>query len=71
MITLISCHRPPSFFQHVYMDRDAQIEAIEKTFDDVKHTMEEHYSKKGVHPVEVIPILPDSDMWKFPCAQVG
>jgi RNA polymerase II-associated factor 1 len=53
------------------MDRDAQIEAIEKTFDDVKHTMEEHYSKKGVHPVEVIPILPDSDMWKFPCAQVG
>ena len=57
-------------FQHVYMDREAQIEAIEKTFEDVKMPMEEHYSKKGVYPVEVIPILPDSDMWKFPCAQV-
>ena len=52
------------------MDRDAQIDAIEKTFDDVKVDFEEHYSKKGVYPVEVIPILPDSDMWKFPCAQV-
>ncbi len=52
------------------MDREAQIEAIEKTFEDVKMPMEEHYSKKGVYPVEVIPILPDSEMWKFPCAQV-
>ena len=52
------------------MDREAQIEAIEKTFEDVKMPMEEHYSKKGVYPVEVIPILPDSDMWKFPCAQL-
>ena len=52
------------------MDREAQIEAIERTFEDVKIPMEEHYSKKGVYPVEVIPILPDSDMWKFPCAQV-
>jgi hypothetical protein len=33
--------------------------------------MEEHYTKKGVYPVEVIPILPDSEMWKFPCAQVN
>ena len=52
------------------MDRDAQIDAIEKTFDDVKVNFDEHYSKKGVYPVEVIPILPDSEMWKFPCAQV-
>ena len=52
------------------MDRETQIEAIEKTFEDVKIPMEEHYSKKGVYPVEVIPILPDSEMWKFPCAQV-
>ena len=52
------------------MDREAQIEAIEKTFEDVKVPMKEHYSKKGVYPVEVIPLLPDSDMWKFPCAQV-
>ena len=52
------------------MDREAQIEAIEKTFEDVKIPMQEHYTKKGVYPVEVIPVLPDSDMWKFPCAQV-
>ena len=52
------------------MDREAQIEAIEKTFSDAKLDIEQHYSKKDVYPVEVHPILPDSDMWKFPCAQV-
>ena len=54
----------------LFMDREAQIAAIEKTFEDAKVPIEKHYSKPGIHPVEVFPILPDSDMWKYPCAQV-
>ena len=38
---------------------------------DSKLPIEEHYSKKGVHPVEVYDILPDDEMWKYPCAQVS
>lgn len=54
----------------LYLDRDAQIQAIQKTFDDNKIPITKHYSKPGVVPVEVFPILPDYDNWKFPCAQV-
>ena len=54
----------------LYMDRDSQIEAIEKTFSDAQSEITSHYSKPGVHPVEILPILPDFDMWKYPCAQV-
>ena len=54
----------------VFMDREAQINKIEKTFDDAKLEITQHHSKKGVVPEAVYPILPDTDMWKFPCAQV-
>lgn len=54
----------------LYMDRDSQIKAIEKTFDDNKITIEKHYSKPNVVPVEVLPIYPDFKLWKYPCAQV-
>ncbi|XP_004922631.1 RNA polymerase II-associated factor 1 homolog [Bombyx mandarina] len=54
----------------LYMDRESQIKAIEKTFEDNKRPIEKHYSKPGVTPVEVMPIFPDFDMWKYPCAQV-
>lgn len=54
----------------LYMDREKQIAAIEKTFEDSKLPIEEHYSKKGVYPVEIMPVLPDDKMWKYPCAQV-
>ncbi|VVD00338.1 unnamed protein product, partial [Leptidea sinapis] len=54
----------------LYMDRESQIKAIEKTFEDNKKTIEKHYSKPGVTPVEVMPIFPDFEMWKYPCAQV-
>lgn len=52
------------------MDRDSQIKAIEKTFEDNKKPIEKHYSKPGVTPVEVMSMFPDFDMWKYPCAQV-
>ncbi|XP_045778504.1 RNA polymerase II-associated factor 1 homolog [Maniola jurtina] len=54
----------------LYMDRDSQIKAIEKTFEDNKIPIEKHYSKPGVTPVEVMSVFPDFDMWKYPCAQV-
>jgi len=56
--------------EELYMDRDAQIEAIEQTFRDAEKEITHHYSKPHVHPVEVFPILPDFEMWKYPCAQV-
>ena len=52
------------------MDREAQINKIEKTFDDTKTEIINHHSKKGVVAESVMPLLPDGDMWKFPCAQV-
>ncbi|KAH8385121.1 hypothetical protein KR200_008485 [Drosophila serrata] len=54
----------------LYLDRDAQIKAIEKTFSDTKSEITKHYSKPNVVPVEVLPIFPDFTNWKYPCAQV-
>ncbi|EDW15919.1 RNA polymerase II-associated factor 1 homolog [Drosophila mojavensis] len=54
----------------LYLDRDAQIKAIEKTFSDTKNEITKHYSKPNVVPVEVLPIFPDFINWKYPCAQV-
>ena len=54
----------------LYMDRDSQIDAIEKTFRDAQKEITQHYSKPHVHPVEILPVMPDSEMWKYPCAQV-
>ncbi len=54
----------------MYMDKDSQIRAIEKTFDDAREPIEKHHSKANVFAVEEYTILPDSDMWKYPCAQV-
>lgn len=58
--------------QNVYMDRETQVAAIEKTFEDSKIPIEQHYDpeQKGVYAVEVLPLCPDGDMWKYPCAQV-
>ena len=43
----------------LYKDRDGQLQAIEKTFEDAKSEITEHYSKKGVYPVASFPIYPD------------
>jgi hypothetical protein len=41
------------------MDRDSQIKAIEKTFEDSKKAIDKHYSKPNVVPVEILPVYPD------------
>lgn len=46
------------------MDRDSQIKAIEKTFEDNKKPIERHYSKPNVVPVEVLPVYPDFKVFK-------
>lgn len=43
----------------LYMDRESQIKAIEKTFEDNKKPVEKHYSKPNVTPVEILPMYPD------------
>lgn len=55
---------------NMYQDRESQINAIEATFAAAQQPITRHYSKPGVEPVEVLPLLPDFDMWRYPCAQV-
>lgn len=54
----------------VYRDKDSQIKAIESTFTAAKKPITHHYSKRDVRAIEVLPILPDFVLWKYPCAQV-
>uniref|UniRef100_A0A4X2L826 RNA polymerase II-associated factor 1 homolog n=1 Tax=Vombatus ursinus TaxID=29139 RepID=A0A4X2L826_VOMUR len=56
--------------EEIYKDRDSQITAIEKTFEDAHKSISQHYSKPRVTPVEVMPVFPDFKMWINPCAQV-
>ncbi|KAI7801091.1 RNA polymerase II-associated factor 1-like protein [Triplophysa rosa] len=56
--------------EEIYKDRDSQIAAIEKTFEDAQKSITQHYSKPRVTPVEVLPAFPDFKMWINPCAQV-
>uniref|UniRef100_A0A8C8RL38 RNA polymerase II-associated factor 1 homolog n=1 Tax=Pelusios castaneus TaxID=367368 RepID=A0A8C8RL38_9SAUR len=56
--------------EEIYKDRDSQISAIEKTFEDAQKSIAQHYSKPRVTPVEVMPVFPDFKMWINPCAQV-
>ncbi|XP_078675257.1 RNA polymerase II-associated factor 1 homolog [Branchiostoma floridae x Branchiostoma belcheri] len=57
--------------EDIYKDRESQIAAIEKTFEDVKTPITQHYSKGDrVQPLEVLEFFPDFENWAFPCAQV-
>ncbi|NXB93661.1 PAF1 factor, partial [Vidua chalybeata] len=56
--------------EEIYKDRDSQIAAIEKTFEDAQKPITQHYSKPRVTPLEVMPVFPDFKMWINPCAQV-
>lgn len=47
------------------MDRESQIKAIEKTFEDNKKSIERHYSKPNVVPVEILPVFPDFKVFRI------
>ena len=55
----------------ICMDREGQISAINRTFEEAKKPITQHHSKKGVIPVEILPVFPDFDHWKIPFAQVS
>ena len=55
---------------NLYLDRESQITAIDKTFEEAKKPIIEHHNKKGVVPVEILPVYPDFELWKYPFAQV-
>ena len=54
--------------KELYKDRESQIEAIENTFESVSQTIPNR--KNGVYPVEVSPVFPDFEHWKYPFSQV-
>ncbi|KAI6186896.1 RNA polymerase II-associated factor 1-like protein [Aphelenchoides besseyi] len=56
--------------QELYRDPASQIVAIKKIFEDANQPVREHYSKRGVHAVEEIPILPDTEQWKHSFTQL-
>ena len=45
--------------EELYKDRDGQIAAIQKTFEDAKKDITKHYSKPNVYPVDTLPVYPD------------
>lgn len=45
------------------MDRQGQIDAIEKTFKEATEEITKHHSKPNVHAVEVLPVFPDFKVW--------
>lgn len=54
----------------VYKDRDSQVEAIQATFEAAQKPIHHHPSKRGIKPVDVLPVFPDFQMWSQPCAHV-
>ncbi|CAI5452094.1 unnamed protein product [Caenorhabditis angaria] len=54
----------------MYRDRQSQIDAINKTFEDVKKPITKHYNKKGVHAVEECFVFPDFENWRNMLAYV-
>lgn len=54
----------------LYMDRDQQISAIEKTFEESRKPIKQHYCKPNVVPLEIFSVYPDFKNWKYPFAQV-
>lgn len=47
------------------MDRESQMRAITKTFEDNKKSIEKHHSKPNVHAIEVFPIFPDFKVFQI------
>ena len=56
--------------ESLYLDRDSQIAAINKTFEAAQKPITQHPGKPGITPVEVLPVFPDYSLWKYPFAQV-
>lgn len=51
--------------EDMYRDKQSQIDAINKTFEDVRKPVKEHHTKKGMKPVEECFIFPDFKHWQY------
>ena len=49
------------------MDRQGQIDAIEKTFKEANDPITKHHSKPNVHAVEVLSVFPDFKVFMKIC----
>lgn len=56
--------------ESLYLDRESQIAAINKTFEAAQKPITQHPGKPNITPVEVLPVFPDFNLWKYPFAQV-
>jgi len=48
--------------EELYKDRESQIQAINRTFEDVQKPVTEHYSKPGVFATQEMYIYPDYEV---------
>lgn len=53
-----------------HLEKDYQVKKIEKTFEDSRRPILKHPSNPNIHPVEVLPVLPDFQMWKHELSMV-
>ncbi|CAP39764.2 Protein CBG23232 [Caenorhabditis briggsae] len=51
--------------EDMYRDKQSQIDAINKTFEDVRKPVTAHHTKKNMKPVEECYIFPDFEHWKY------
>lgn len=56
--------------EQIFLDKDSQIKAINETFEEAQKPIEKHPTKPGVYAKNVMPVLPDSDCWKYFFAHV-
>jgi len=56
--------------EEAFLDRESQIKAINQTFEAAKQPIEKHPTKPSVYARQVLPLLPDFDLWKFNFAHV-
>ncbi|KAI2806150.1 RNA polymerase-associated factor [Blomia tropicalis] len=51
-------------------DRENQIASINKTFELAKKPIVSHPVKSELKPVDILPLFPDFDCWKYPFASI-
>lgn len=54
----------------IFLDKESQIKAIDKTFEAAQKPIEKHPTKPDVQASRILPLFPDYDMWKFIFAHV-
>lgn len=45
--------------ENIYKDKQSQIDAINRTFEEALLAVTQHHSKKDVFPVDQQPVFPD------------